>query len=275
MIDLRVTDTKSPTSAATESAASQPDDAGRGGGGAITASELIKTYHTGARDVPALRGLDLAIPDAGFFAIMGPSGSGKSTLLHLLAGLDRPDSGSIEVAGVRVDQLDERQLTEYRRRSIGIIFQRFNLLANLTALENVTLAPMLDGIPAATRRARGLELLSMFGLADRADHRPDAMSGGEQQRVAIARALYFEPRVLFADEPTGALDSRTSEQMWTSLSEIAQERKMTVVMVTHEPMAAAHCECVFLLRDGVIVESFDPEGMDAGELALRAQHTVG
>lgn len=222
-----------------------------------------------------MRGLSLDVPASGFFAIMGPSGSGKSTLLHLLAGLDVPDRGTIEVAGIRVDQLDERQLTEYRRKKIGIVFQRFNLLANLTALENVTLAPMLDGINTDTRRARGMELLDIFGLAERADHRPDAMSGGEQQRVAIARALYFEPTVLFADEPTGSLDSRTSEQMWKSLGQIARERSMTVVMVTHEPMAAAHCQCVFLLRDGVIVESFDPEGMNAGELALRAQHTVG
>ncbi len=230
-----------------------------------------KDYVLGDRRVSALRGVDLHIEESGFYAIMGPSGSGKSTLLHLLAALDQPDAGEIEIAGERIDQLTERELTLFRRRRIGIIFQQFNLISTLSAIDNVTLPAMLDGVDAHERRERGLKLLHALGLHHRASHRPDALSGGEQQRVAIARALYFEPRVLLADEPTGNLDSETSAQMWSLLRQVASERQLTVLMVTHEPSAAVHCRRVFVIRDGRIETSFEVDGLDAAELATRTQ----
>lgn len=238
--------------------------------GRIAVRGLRKTYRSGSRSVEAVRGLDLRIDEAGFYAVMGPSGSGKTTLLHLLAGLDRPDAGEIEVAGLRIDTLPERELTLYRRRRIGIVFQQFNLLPTLSALENAILPGTLDGRPAAELRRRGLELLDTLGLAERADHRPDAMSGGEQQRVAIARSLLFDPPVLFADEPTGNLDSATSDRLWDLLNRLAAERRMIVLMVTHEPEAATRCRRVFVLRDGILSGAFDAEGLDAGGLAVRA-----
>jgi len=250
-------------------------------------SGVHKRYRLGNRTVEAARGVDLTISEPGFHAIMGPSGSGKSTLLHLMAGLDRPDAGEVTVAGTRVDSLDERGLTEHRRRRIGIVFQQFNLIPTLTALDNVLLPGVLDGSlnrasasssgreSGTTVRERGEALLRRLGLDGRFSHRPDALSGGEQQRVAIARALLFAPPVLLADEPTGNLDSSSSEQMWALLEEIAEQERLTVVMVTHEPSAAAHCRQVFVLRDGRVADRFDTEGTDAGELAHRAQRTLG
>jgi putative ABC transport system ATP-binding protein len=240
--------------------------------GRVRVSGVSKAFATGKRRVEALRGVDLEISEPGFYGIMGPSGSGKSTLLHLLAALDRPDRGVIEVAGCRIDSLSESDLTAFRRRRIGIVFQQFNLISTLTALDNVTLPGVLDGMSASRRRSRGMELLKALGLEDRATHRPDALSGGEQQRVAIARALLFEPLVLFADEPTGNLDSATSRQVWALLGELAAQRQLTVLMVTHEPSAAVHCRRVFVLRDGLIESTFDVDGIDAAELATRAQH---
>jgi putative ABC transport system ATP-binding protein len=239
---------------------------------AIRLSGVKKNYQMGARRVEALRGIDLHVSEPGFYAIMGPSGSGKSTLLHLLAALDRPHAGTLEVAGSRLDTLGESELTLFRRRRIGIVFQQFNLIPTLSAIDNVTLPAMLDGMGRTDRTERGRQLLDRLGLADRATHRPDALSGGEQQRVAIARALFFEPAVLFADEPTGNLDSATSEQVWNLLKELAEERRLTVLMVTHEPEAAVHCRRVFVLRDGRIATTFDTEGLDVLELATRAQH---
>lgn len=234
--------------------------------------DVHKAYALGARRVPALRGVDLEITESGFYAIMGPSGSGKSTLLHLLAALDRPDRGEITVAGERIDRLDEGRLTDFRRRRIGIIFQQFNLVSTLTAVENVALPGMLDGMDKAKRRSRAMELLETLGLQERAEHKPDALSGGEQQRVAIARALFFQPTILFADEPTGALDTATGDRLFELLVRLAEQHHMTVLMVTHEPSAAVHCEHVYVLQDGMIADSFDVEGLDASELATRAQH---
>lgn len=242
---------------------------------AVDAQAIHKTYAMGARRVHALRGLDLHISEPGFYGIMGPSGSGKSTLLHLLAALDQPDEGALHVAGQRIDSMSERQLTAFRRYSIGIVFQQFNLISTLTALDNVTLPAMLDGMSRKAREQRGYALLDALGLSSRAQHRPDALSGGEQQRIAIARSLIFEPSVLLADEPTGNLDSTTSTQVWQLLSEIAAQRQMTVLMVTHEPSAASHCQHIFVLRDGVIDSSFDVDTDDAAELATRAQLSVG
>jgi putative ABC transport system ATP-binding protein len=239
---------------------------------AIDVRGVTKTYRNGPNRIHALRGIDLRIDEPGFYGIMGPSGSGKSTLLHLLAALDRPDAGRIEVAGHRIDDMSESELTMFRRRRIGIVFQQFNLISTLSALDNVVLPGLLDGMPASERKHRGEKLLDSLGLAARIHHRPDALSGGEQQRVAIARALLFAPSVLFADEPTGNLDSATSQQVWSLLKQLAEQEKLTVLMVTHEPSAAAHCRRVFVIRDGMIHSSFDVDGIDAIELATRAQH---
>lgn len=240
----------------------------------IRCNAVHKSYRQGGRVVDALRGVDLEIEGPGFFGIMGASGSGKSTLLHLLAALDAPDAGTIEVSGQQIEGMNDRQLTRFRQREIGIVFQQFNLIPTMTARENVELPGEIAGEPEDWRRQRSETLLEALGVLDRAEHRPEALSGGEQQRVAIARALLFEPRVLFADEPTGALDSVSSELMWSTLSAIAQEHEMTVLMVTHEPAAAAHCKRVAVLRDGAVVGDIESEHIDAVCLADRYQQLV-
>lgn len=243
----------------------------------IEIDNVYKTY--GSRDadrsVRALRGASLEIREPGFYGIMGPSGSGKSTLMHLMGGLDRPDSGRIIVNDQAVHELNERALTQFRRTQIGIVFQQFNLIPTMTATQNVSLPGLLDRKSDSWLNHRATELLSMLGLEDRATHRPDAMSGGEQQRVAIARALLFEPTVLLADEPTGNLDSQSSQQIWQMLSDLAKSRKMTVVMVTHEPAAAAFCDRVFVLRDGEVCGELEVTEHDAGWMANRYQRLVG
>lgn len=244
----------------------------------LRCTDVFKSYtlrsHGQTRAVEVLRGVNLEIPDPGFYAIMGQSGSGKSTLLHLLAALDRPDSGAIEVAGRAIHALHEREATEFRRRQIGIVFQQFNLIPTLTAWENVALPGILAAENEDWLRTRARELLNRLGLQSRDDHRPDALSGGEQQRVAIARALLFSPRVLFADEPTGNLDSQSAANLWRLLGEVAREEEMLVVMVTHEPAAAAHCRRIFVLQDGTMKSFIDTEGLDASGVASRYQQCV-
>ena len=237
--------------------------------------QVHKSYRTGGREVLALRGVDLSSDAPGFYAIMGASGSGKSTLLHLLATLDRPDSGEIWLGDRALHALDERDATQFRRRGIGIVFQQFNLIPTLSARENIELPGLLAGEDAGAMSARSAELLGRLGIAPRASHRPDALSGGEQQRVAIARALLFSPSLVLADEPTGNLDSASSEQLWTLLRELAKERAITVLMVTHEPAAASHCRRVFVLRDGKVTGTIESEGLDAGGVAARYQQCVG
>jgi len=202
----------------------------------------------------------------------GQSGSGKSTLLHLLASLDRPDQGQIQIAGTAVHALDERAATVFRRRGIGIVFQQFNLIPTLTARENVELPGMLAGDDPGSLARRSAELLERLGVADRASHRPDTLSGGEQQRVAIARALLYSPPVLLADEPTGNLDSASSARLWALLRELSDQT--TIVMVTHEPAAAANCRGIFVLSDGRFTGHIDTEGLDAAGVASRYQQLV-
>ena len=233
----------------------------------IACTSVRKSYGS----VEALRGLDLRIETPGAYAVMGPSGSGKSTLLHLLAGLDVADGGEILVAGRNLADLNEHDLTLFRRHDIGIVFQGFNLMPTMTALQNVELPGVLASKPKGEMRDRAETLLEQLGLGDRMTHRPQALSGGEQQRVAIARALLFSPRVLYADEPTGNLDSRSSEQLWALLAQIASEREMTVVIVTHEPAAAAHCGTTFFLHDGVVAGTIDSGSLDATDLASEYQ----
>jgi putative ABC transport system ATP-binding protein len=241
----------------------------------IRCSGVHKSYHLGSEIVHALRGVDLAIAEPGFYGIMGQSGSGKSTLLHLLAALDRPDEGEIEIAGRQIHRLSERDATGFRRTGLGIVFQQFNLIPTLTARENIELPGMLAGDEAQTLRRRSDALLERLGLENRSNHRPEALSGGEQQRVAIARALLYSPPVLLADEPTGNLDSANSRRLWALLGEIAREHEMTVVMVTHEPAAAAHCRSIVVIRDGRAEGAIETEGLDAGGVAARYQQFVG
>ena len=248
----------------------------------LNVDDVNKSYTAGGRVVQALRGASMSIDGPGFYAIMGASGSGKTTLLHLLGAMDKPDGGTITIGGERIDRLSERALTNFRRRRVGIVFQAFNLLPTLTALENAELPGLLGGDDPAVIRARAMELLESLGVSHRASHRPDSLSGGEQQRVAIARALLYRPALVLADEPTGALDSKNAEALWSLLGRVAREQQTTVVMVTHEPAAAAHCRRVFVLLDGAITGSFDvPEQHDDGAkgnaslVAARYQQLIG
>jgi putative ABC transport system ATP-binding protein len=243
-------------------------------GAIIACIDVHKAYHTGERDVPALCGVDFTIERPGFYGIMGASGSGKSTLLHLLAALDTPDRGTVIVAGRDLSRMSDRELTLFRRTQLGIVFQQFNLIPTLTAVENVELPGMLAGEEPARLRARSMELLTQLGLADRRDHKPDALSGGEQQRVAIARALLYRPKVVLADEPTGNLDSVNSRRLWSLLGDIARTAQVTIVMVTHEPTAAVNCERVLVMQDGQVRGHIDTEGLDASGLAARYQQFV-
>jgi putative ABC transport system ATP-binding protein len=216
---------------------------------AVEARALRKTFVQGETDVHALRGVDLAVEAGSFVAIMGPSGSGKSTLLHLVGALDTPSGGELRVAGRSLAGLDEAALTELRRDAVGFVFQFFNLLPTLTAAENVLLPALIAGERAARREARAAELLELVGLADRAEHLPAQLSGGEQQRISIARALLREPDLVLADEPTGNLDTRSGQVVLDLLRRIA-DGGQTVVMVSHDPNAASRADRVVFLRDG-------------------------
>ena len=215
----------------------------------VVARDLTKRYGEGEAAVHALRGVSLELQPGSFTAIMGPSGSGKSTLMHLLAGLDRPTSGTVEVAGKRVDELDDAALTRLRRDNIGFVFQSFNLVPVLTAEENVRLPLTLAG----QKNADVSQVMADVGIADRRTHRPSELSGGQQQRVAVARALVSQPAVVFADEPTGNLDSQTSREVLALLRRSVEERGQAIVMVTHDPVAAEAADRVIRLEDGRIV----------------------
>jgi len=203
--------------------------------------------------VHALDGVDLKVDPSERVAIVGPSGSGKSTLLHLACGLDSPTSGLVRVDGVDLFDLDDDSRTRLRREKIGMIFQTFNLLGTLDAIENVALPLRLNGVGwnASARKAEAM--IERVGLRDRANHRPDELSGGERQRIAIARALIFEPSLLLADEPTGNLDTSTGQEILTLLDEMNRDLGITILLVTHNQAAAAHCDRVLTLRDGRIV----------------------
>jgi putative ABC transport system ATP-binding protein len=217
----------------------------------VAATELSRVYGDGETAVHALRGVSVSFPTGQFAAIMGPSGSGKSTLMHLLAGLDSPTSGSVVVDGQEVAQLDDKGRTRLRRDRLGFVFQAFNLLPVLTAEENILLPLTLAG--RKVDREWLDTLIDTVGLRDRLTHRPAELSGGQQQRVAVARALVHRPAVVFADEPTGNLDSRSSEEVLGLLRHAVDDFGQTVVMVTHEPHAASHADRIVVLRDGAIV----------------------
>jgi putative ABC transport system ATP-binding protein len=215
---------------------------------ALRLVSVRKVHGTTDNPVTALAGVTLSLPAGTFTAVMGPSGSGKTTLLQCASGLDRPTEGGVFIDGVEMTGADETALTKFRRERIGFVFQRFNLMPTLTVLENVTLPQRLAGRPVDRKRA--IDILERVGLENRLDHRPAQLSGGQQQRVAVARTLASEPAVIFADEPTGALDSHSATEVLDLLQEAMQVYGRTVVMVTHNPVAAAYADTVLFLADG-------------------------
>jgi putative ABC transport system ATP-binding protein len=223
----------------------------RSGDAVITAAEVVRTYGEGETAVQALRGVSLEIERHRLTAVMGPSGSGKSTLMHILAGLDRPDGGTVSIDGTEITALDDDTLTKLRRSHIGFIFQFFNLLPMLTAEENILLPLEIAGLHPEP--AWHEEVMRKVGLTDRRTHRPAELSGGQQQRVAVARAVVAKPVVMFADEPTGNLDSRTGAEILDLLRDTVDTLGQTTVMVTHDPQAAAIADRVLFLDDGHIV----------------------
>ncbi|MFJ1974520.1 ABC transporter ATP-binding protein [Streptomyces sp. NPDC087903] len=240
----------------------------RGGGvraDALTLRSVSRWYRSGGGRVTALDEVSLAFAPGTFTAVMGPSGSGKSTLLQCAAGLDRPDAGSVRLGDTELTKLGERRLTLLRRERIGFVFQAYNLLPSLTAAQNVALPLRLAGRRPPKARVR--EVLRRVGLDGRAGHRPSQLSGGQQQRVALARALITRPEVLFGDEPTGALDSRTGREVLTLLREMVDSEGRTVVMVTHDPVAASYADRVVFLVDGRVHGEL--AGASAGEIAER------
>ncbi|WP_406291066.1 ABC transporter ATP-binding protein [Embleya sp. NBC_00896] len=238
------------------------------GGQAVRLDAVRKVYGKGSAAVAALDGVSIAFGHGSFTAVMGPSGSGKSTFLHCAAGLDRPTSGSVTVAGQDLAELSENALTKLRRERIGFVFQAFNLLPTLTVRQNITLPLRFAGKRAD--RLRIAEVIARVGLTERAGHRPHQLSGGQQQRVAIARALAIRPAVLFADEPTGALDTRTAADVLGLLRESVTADGQTIVMVTHDPVAASYADRVVFLADGRIAGELMAPTVDA--IAERMTH---
>jgi len=243
----------------THSTAAAPSDGAANGAAsgspALVAVDVTRRYGEGDSSVDALRGVTIHVPRGQFTAVMGPSGSGKSTLMHILAGLDKPSSGSVEVAGRQVVGMDDNELTKLRREHVGFIFQFFNLLPMLTAEENIVLPSQIAG--REVDRDRLEQILGQVKLADRREHRPSELSGGQQQRVAVARALVGSPTILFADEPTGNLDSKTGEEILGLIRQSVDSYGQTTLMVTHDPSAAARADRVLFLADGQIVNDLD------------------
>jgi putative ABC transport system ATP-binding protein len=235
---------------------------------AVTLHDVRKVHGRGDGAVVALDGVSARIAPGSFTALMGPSGSGKSTFLHVAAGLDRPTSGTVALGDTDLARLNERRLTVLRRERIGFVFQAFNLLPSLTVAQNIALPLRLDG--RRPRRATVREVAARVGLERRLRHRPSQLSGGQQQRVAIARALVTGPEVVFADEPTGALDSRTGRDVLGLLREVVDEDGHTVVMVTHDPVAAAYADEVIMLADGQVVGTLAAPTAD--DVAERLAH---
>jgi len=224
----------------------------------LEATQLQKRYQLGQHTILALAGVDFTVEKGEFVAIMGPSGSGKSTLLHLLGGLDTPTEGEITLAGKQLSKLNEYQTTLARRHNVGFVFQFFNLIPTLTAEENIQLPLIIDGKDPRKYLERLEQILALVGLTDRRHHKPDQLSGGQQQRVALARALITEPAIVLADEPTGNLDSKSGTAIMELLRLSCHELKQTVIVVSHDPKAAAFADRVIFLRDGLIVHEYQP-----------------
>ncbi|CAN5560024.1 ABC transporter ATP-binding protein [soil metagenome] len=242
----------------------------------LVVDNVTKHFRQGDRDVEALAGVSLSIERGRFVAIMGASGSGKSTLLHLMAGLTKADGGHVTINNQNLAELNDKQLTLFRRRHIGLVFQAFNLIPTLSAEENVMLPLMLEGKNGQVAATRVRSLIEQLGLSSRRSHRPDALSGGEQQRVAIGRALVSDPAVILADEPTGNLDSVSSKSVCELLRDLCKRDGRTIVMVTHEPTVAAYAQEVAVLKDGKLMDRFSTIGLsDSHQLALRYQNALG
>jgi putative ABC transport system ATP-binding protein len=231
----------------------------------IQTENLTKIYGHSATAVTALHHLNLSVDAGEFVAIMGPSGCGKSTLLHLIGGLDRASEGRVFLDGHELSKLDDTRLTEMRRRKIGFVFQFYNLIPVLTAIENAALPLILDGVKQAEARNTAIEWLKRVGLADQLTHRPDQLSGGQQQRVAIARALVTEPALIMADEPTGNLDSRAADEIVSLLRHVSDEWGRAVLMVTHDPRIAAYADRIVFLKDGTIIDETRLSGNGSSE----------
>jgi putative ABC transport system ATP-binding protein len=220
----------------------------------VDVQQVRKVYRRDSQEITVLDGIDLEVPEGEFVALMGPSGSGKTTLLNLIAGIDRPSSGRVVVAGTDVGSLSESALAAWRSRNVGFIFQFYNLIPVLSARENVELPLLLTHLSKRERRERALTALKVVGLADRASHYPRQLSGGQEQRVAIARAIVADPKVLVADEPTGDLDARSAEEILTLMESLNRDFKKTIVMVTHDPRAAERAHTQHHLEKGVLKE---------------------
>jgi putative ABC transport system ATP-binding protein len=234
----------------------------------IELKNVHKVYPMGEVSVPALRGINLTIHPGEFVAIMGPSGSGKSTLMHLLGCLDLPSDGVVQLDGKDITTLDEDTLAQIRCKKVGFVFQTFNLIPTLTAQENVELPLFFQGVPREKRRARAAELLRKVGLDGRLHHKPAQLSGGERQRVAIARALANDPEIILADEPTGNLDSESGKAILELLAQLHREGK-TIILVTHNPEAAAYAQRIVRIRDGRLVEEVAANVIVGGAYASR------
>jgi putative ABC transport system ATP-binding protein len=213
---------------------------------------IVKAYERGGESLRVLDGLDLDVPTGSFEALMGPSGSGKSTLLNLIAGLDRPTAGTLEIGGKRIDQMNEGQLAKWRANTIGFVFQSYNLLPVLTAVENVELPLLLTPVPSSERRKRAETALRVVGLPDRMSHYPRQLSGGQEQRVAIARAIVNDPSIIVADEPTGDLDRQSADDILALLEKLNRDLGKTIVMVTHDPAAAERASIIRRLNKGAL-----------------------
>lgn len=228
----------------------------------ISVTDLYKIYRVGETKVRALNGVSFTINRGDFCSIVGTSGSGKSTLLNMLAGLEKPTKGEIVIAGEHMETKTENQLVAFRREHIGFIFQSFNLMGTMNAIENVALPLTFQGMDKKTRNARAEAMIELVGLTDHKKHRPNQMSGGQQQRVGVARALVVEPEIIFADEPTGNLDSNTSVEVMNLMKRVVREKNQTLVMVTHDNYLAGFADIVLRIKDGKIIEIEDRRGMD-------------
>jgi len=236
----------------------------------IQVNHLSNVYRMGSEKVYALRELDLEIERGEMVCLLGPSGSGKSTLLNCLAGLERPNKGEIVIGGIHLEKLNEAQVTKFRSLNVGFVFQSYNLIPTLNAMENVTLGLMLKGMPKKQYEAEAKRVLELVGLGDRLRHRPNQMSGGQQQRVSIARALVGNPKILFADEPTGNLDTKTSFEVMDLISNVAKKENITVIMVTHDEEMTTYADRMMHLRDGQIERIHTKENEEAMQWAEEA-----
>ncbi len=237
----------------------------------IEVNDVVKVYGSGETAVTALRGLNLYVDEGEIRAIVGPSGSGKTTLINILGGIDKPSSGIVIVDGENITDYKEKELLEYRRKKVGIVFQFFNLIPTLTALENVELPMILAGFPRQTRKKRAVELLELVGMKHRMNHRPTMLSGGEQQRVAIATALANDPKIILADEPTGELDTENSRQIAKLFKGINEETGKTMVIVTHDISVAMFAKRISRIEDGVVKATYTPAEM---EIELKVPKTT-